>query len=100
MSVTYAETYIIGGQTYGIEDYTQPGDHFFPGNDHKRFRLWRSGCGIGQTDDLDEARRLLHGYALSEARAAYHGHQERMISAEKTMAKLGDDPFNLGKFSP
>lgn len=95
---TYAESYIIGGHGYGIEDYTQPGDHFMPESLHKRFRIWSGGCSIGDCDTLDEARKRLHNYAVSQTRAEYHGHQERMVAAERALAKLGDDIFNLGRF--
>lgn len=97
----YREQFNIGGRTFGIEDYEdgQPAsEHFFAHKDHKRFRLWVGGCGIGQTDTIETARSLIHTYAVSEASAKYHGHQERMIEAQHTLAKLGDDPFNLGTF--
>lgn len=94
----YAETYVINGRTYGIEDYSQPGDHFFPEKPHKRFKLWAGGCGIGDHDSLDEARKMLHAYAYSHVNAEYHGHQERAVSAQRALQKLGGDPFNLGRF--
>lgn len=98
MSVPYCEEFSIGGRTYGIEDYEKPGDHFFPENPHKRFRLWVAGGGCGQADTIEEARKLLHTYAVSQTNAECHGHQERMVSAQRTLQKLGDDPFKLGSF--
>jgi hypothetical protein len=96
--VDYAEAYQINGHSYGIEDYKKPGDHFMPDRPHKRFALWHGGCGIGGSEDLDEARKLLYEHALSQVRAEYHGHQERMAAANRAMEKLGNDPFNLGRF--
>lgn len=96
--VDYAETYKINGQNYGIEDYSRPGDHFMPSEPHKRFRLWRSGCGIGQADNISKAREMLHSYALAQALAEYSDHKQRMEAAGHVVTKLGGDPFNLGKF--
>lgn len=96
--VDYIETYTINGRSYGIEDYKKKGDHFMADQPHKRFRLWANGCGIFQCDDLDEARKVLHSHAVSHVNAEYHGHHERMASAQHAVQKLGDDPFNLGRF--
>lgn len=98
MSVPYSETYIIGGRTYGIEDYKMPGDHFFPDHPHKRFRVWVGGNGFGQHDKINEARKAIYDYALSQTNTEYHAYQERMAQAQRTLQKLGDDPFNLGRF--
>lgn len=94
----YREKFLIEGHTYGIEDYEEKGNHFFPHDEHKRFRIWAGGCGIGQSDTIEAARSLLHTYAVSEASARYHGHQERMVQAQNALAKLGEDSFNLGSF--
>ena len=98
MSVTYREQFCVGTSTFGIEDYEQRGDHFFPDLPHKRFHLWRNGCGIGQADTIDEARKIIHIYVVSHFRAARAGHRERMQEAERILGSLGDDPFNLGRF--
>ena len=94
----YAETFSINGRAYGIEDYEQPGDHFFPDLPHKRFKLWVGGASIGEHNLLGEARKALHGYAVSLVTAEYHGHQERMVRAQRVLQRLGDDQYNLSEF--
>lgn len=96
---SYIETYLINGHTYGIEDYEQIGDHLMPKDlQHKRFQLWLNGGGMGQFDDINEARKLLHSHALCQMNAEYRGHKERADNAQRALQKLGDDPFNLGRF--
>jgi hypothetical protein len=62
----YIETYRVGETLYGIEDYQSPGEHFMKNEPHRRFRVWRNGCGIGQCDAFKEARKILFNYLLTE----------------------------------
>lgn len=53
--INYAELFVVNGRNYGIEDYQEPGTHFFPGMPHKRFRMWAAGSSIGECEVLAEA---------------------------------------------
>jgi hypothetical protein len=51
-----------------IEDYRQKlnkGEtHFFPNIKHKRYHAWVGGGGLGEDDNLDDARRILFNWAV------------------------------------
>lgn len=81
------ETFLINGRRYSIES-CQP----------KSFGIYYTSTAIGQSTSLDDARKLLHAYAVSQTNAEYHGYQERMASAQRAVQKLGTDPFNLRIF--
>ncbi len=89
MSVTYAETYVVNGREYGIEDYDKR---------HKRFDLWAGDRSIGSFDNINDARKILYTHVVSHVRAEYAGHSERAHNAKRALDKLGDDPFHLGRF--
>ena len=62
--ISYIETYIILGRTYGVEDYKMPGEHFFPDRAKFRYKCWAGGCGICEGHpELETARRHIHTYA-------------------------------------
>jgi mannose/cellobiose epimerase-like protein (N-acyl-D-glucosamine 2-epimerase family) len=83
----YVETFHINDATYGIEDV---GDGFF--------KCWKSGCAIYTADDIAAARKILHQYACSQARAEIGTYQRLVDRATSALEKLGNDPFNLGRF--
>jgi hypothetical protein len=99
MSVTYLETFRIRGlPTLGIEDYEQPGEHFMPNSDHKRYQLWSGGCGIGQADTLEEARNKVLAFAKLRLIEQIAPLEKKTREIKQSIALLGDDVFNLGRF--
>ena len=86
----------------GIEDYEQPGVHFFADQPHKRFRLWSGGCGIGEADTLEEARKILLHYIASDLRVRSDRALADLKVMQRTLNQLGgEDPidtFKLAKF--
>lgn len=87
MATKYAETYRVGGRLYGLEK-TEDG-----------YALWAGGCGVGRAADLESARSLLHTYIVSHTRAERAGWHDRYVAANKTLARLEGDVFNLAKFA-
>jgi hypothetical protein len=83
----YAETFNINRRVYGIERLADG-----------RLRCWVGGCGIGVADSMDEARQILHGYAISEATALVGSATEQLTRAREALVLLGADHFNLGRF--
>ena len=96
--IKYRESFRIGKENWGIEDYKQPGDHFMPDKKHLRFKIWLGGCGVGEFDSIEESRQFIFDCANSNIR-------RRILNVEKTIKTLkyelkllGDDSFNLGRF--
>ena len=90
----YIEKYIIAGTTFGIEDYEQPGDHFFPHRPHKRFKCWVIGCGICDGHDfIEEAREHLRVYAVERLADEIAKLTSRLAVCQEALTLLGDDPF-------
>lgn len=90
--VDYAEKYTINRVVYGIEDHGDRADVV------ARFQMWRGGCGIGHTETMDEARKLIHAYARNQLRMEIQSYSEIVDRADTAYRRLGDDPFYLGKF--
>lgn len=84
----YAEAFRVNRVTYLIK-----GD---PGG---RLTVWRSGSMIAETKlGIDDARSILHGYAISQAHAEIGSAERQLIDATSTLERLGQDKFNLGRF--
>lgn len=102
MTVAYIETYLINGTRYGIEDYEDgrpDSEHFFPDHEHRQYRLWCGGCGIGHRGTLVGARLGIFNHALSRADTAQEEAINRLTNArEVVMALRGPGVPGLQEF--
>jgi len=98
----YIETFVIDGTTYGIEDYKDgrpPEDHFMADRAKKRYKCWKGGCGVGDRDTLEQARKLIYDYAQLYLSTEHCKTTLRLQSLSKTLSRLGlDDVFQLAQF--
>ncbi len=97
----YIETYIVGDNKFAIEDYKDgrpDKDHLFAHHPHRRFRLWRNSCGLGQSDTLKAAHKFLYDHISSGERTALAGYKYKVALTERNIKKLGSDVDNLRKF--
>jgi hypothetical protein len=92
--VPYIEVYKIAGHKYAIEHYDDGKplkDHFFfdsqPQN--QRYKVWVSGCAIGNAATVEDARALLFRVAHSRMGREYD-------EAEATMKRIRAERFKLG----
>lgn len=100
MSIPYREAYQIGRASYGIEDQQDGKEgHFFPEDRKYRFRVWRNGCGLGGRDTIEEARKLLHNYAVIQLAQERESAQRTVDEAHALLLRLEGDVFYLGRFS-
>ena len=88
----YVERYDIGTGFFGIEDYQKPGDHFFPDKPHRRFRSWYNGCGIGQSDTIKEARKIIFDFVIRDLARSFDYAFETFSKNVMILDKLGDEP--------
>src|SRR5690242_8116469 len=85
---TAAEKFIIGGRSYEVRE-----------NDGGRFQPWVGGCAISSSvSTKDSARAALHEYAVKEAKRIADRAAADYARASETLAALGDDVFNLGRY--
>lgn len=84
----YVESFKIANTIYGICK-----------DDDGTFNCWVGGCGIGmRKKTMQEARELIHGYAVERMQRHTAHLAAELEKHEEVLAKLGDDPFNLGRF--
>lgn len=83
----YIEQYAINGHSCSITELGEAS-----------YQVWFGGCVISTAKTVGEARNTLHAYIVSQLRAERAGFYERAAKADRTLAKLGDDEFNLGRF--
>lgn len=99
----YIESFNIPGvKNFGIEDRYAEHDPSKPAwprvDDQKRYQVWAGGCGIGTASSLEEAREMIHGYAMKQISADLTTHRQKIDQLEWTANSLGVDPFYLGRF--
>jgi hypothetical protein len=105
MSVDYIETFKILYNTFGIEDHKDgkgKDKHFFHEDfilgKRKRFEDWRSGCGIGEFDTLEQAKKHLLAYVsadLNERMEKLIHDLEEVFAAKKQLTLKGLDSFKV-----
>lgn len=99
--VDYVEEFTVLGKRLGIEDMedTRPGvEHFFPEHATHRYQLWAGGCGVGRANTIQEAREILHDYAIRQARDLADKATRSLEAANAVLKKLGEDPTYLFRF--
>ena len=98
MAIHYIETYSTpAGYTFGIEDHADglgEDQHFFH-HDYlegkaKRFRTWSNGCGIGNVDTLEEARKLIADHIMDRSRAGV-AHNLKQLCAHQVALENAHD---------
>ena len=63
-----------------------------------QFEVWYKGCLISSAMTLPLARDRLHGYLISQHLAEKGAAESDLARVRLTLDRLGNDPFNLGKF--
>jgi hypothetical protein len=99
--VDYILTFVIPqAGTYGIEDYKKPGDHFFPHLPHKRYRVWKGGCGIGQRDTEAEAIELIRQHAREHLEKQRTALLDRLLECTNSLKEMrtGTKLYGLASF--
>lgn len=62
------------------------------------FQLWQNGCGIGSASSVEEARKILHAYALSDLRVRRDRARRDLDAINDALINLSADPFYLARF--
>ena len=95
MTNNYREVFLVNGTICEIVSQYEAADEELEG----RFSVRYAGNRIGGTNDLNEARKMLHVYLTSQLAAEVDGYQRELDRAQRALGALGGDVFNLGRFS-
>lgn len=102
--IKFIEQYDVPGVgRFAIEDYEDgapAAQHFFPHTKHKRYHLWRNGCGIGQADTLADAKLQIRKYVLNSLLRQRDDLSVKLSAVNYNLTKLavGVDYAGLDKF--
>ena len=93
--VNYIEVYDFAGRKYGIEDFDEPGAHFFTNTQKHRFKCWVSGCGICEGHDtIEQARAHIREYAVGRLTGEIIRLQSRISLCQDVVVTLEDNPMS------
>lgn len=69
---------------------------FFAGKDE--YAVGIGGGGIGNASSINEARQMIHAYAVSELQRKKQEAENLIKRIDDALTQLGDDPANLEYF--